>query len=67
LGNIQALAKKGLSLRRISAQLGIPKTTVYFHVKAYCRKMTYINLKALSEKEKGYLVGMFVGDGNLTS
>lgn len=63
--NMQALAKMGLSLRRISAQLGVPKTTVYFHVREYCRKMTYINLNALSEKEQGYLVGMFVGDGNL--
>jgi len=63
--DIRVLAKKGLSLKRISAQLCVPKTTVYYHVKEYCQKMTHINLSALSEKEQGYLVGMFVGDGTL--
>lgn len=63
--NIQTLAKKGLSLKSISAELHGSKTTVYSHVKESCKKMTYINLNALSEKEQGYLVGMFVGDGNL--
>lgn len=63
--DIQALAKKGLSLKHISAQLHVPKTTVYYHIREYCKKMTYMDMKVLSKKEKGYLVGMFVGDGNL--
>jgi len=61
----QALAKRGLSLKRISAQLRVPKTTVYYHVREYCKKMTYLDLNVLSGEEQGYLVGMFVGDGNL--
>jgi len=63
--DVQKLAKRGLSLKRISAQLYVPKTTVYYHAKEYCKKMTYMNLNVLSEEERGYLVGMFVGDGNL--
>jgi len=63
--NIQVLAKKGLSLKHISAQLRVPKTTVYYHVREYCKKMTYMDLNVLSEEEEGYLLGMFVGDGNL--
>lgn len=63
--NIRALAKKDLSLKSISAQLRVPKTTVYYHVRDYCKKMTYMDLNVLSEEEEGYLLGMFVGDGNL--
>jgi hypothetical protein len=63
--SIQTLAKKGLSLKRISAQLCAPKTTVYYHIREHCKKMTYLNLSVLPEKEQGYLVGMFVGDGSL--
>ena len=65
LRTYKVLAKKGLSLKRISAQLRVPKTTVYYHIREYCKKMTYIDLTVLSEEEQGYLVGMFVGDGNL--
>lgn len=61
--NIQMLAKAGLSLKRISTHLHVPRTTVYYHAKKYCRKMTQLKLDVLSEKEQGYLVGMFVGDG----
>jgi len=61
--NIQILAKTGLSLRQISAYLHVPKSTIYYHAKKYSKKMTWINLAVLSEKEIGYLVGMFVGDG----
>lgn len=61
--NIQTLAKVGLSLRKISMQLNVPKTTVYYHVKEQCDKMTYMDIGAISEKELGYLVGVFVGDG----
>jgi len=61
--NIQMLAKVGLSLKEISAELDVPKTTVYHYAKNYCKKMTYMDVNALSEMELGYLVGMFVGDG----
>jgi len=61
--NIRMLAKADLSLTQISVRLHVPKTTVYYHAKEYCRKMTYLKQDALSEEERGYLVGMFVGDG----
>jgi len=63
INNIQTLSRSGLSLKQISTHLKIPKTTIYHHAKKYCKKMTYLNQAALSEKELGYLVGMFVGDG----
>jgi len=61
--SIEMLAKSGLSLRQISAYLHVPRTTIYYHAKEYCRQMTQLKLDALSEEERGYLVGMFVGDG----
>ena len=60
---IHKLAKTGASLRQISMKLGVAKTTVYYHAKRYCKKMTGFNIRTLTEKEQGYLVGMFVGDG----
>lgn len=61
--SIHTLAKMGLSLKQISARLHVPRATIYHHAKKYCRKITQLKLAALSEKECGYLVGMFVGDG----
>jgi len=60
---IQKLAKAGASLGQIVTRFGIAKTTVYYHVKHYCKKMTRLDIKALTERERGYLVGLFVGDG----
>ena len=64
---IQQLAKAGVSIRQIVMQLNIAKTTVYYHVKYHCRKMTRMNADALTETEQGYLVGMFVGDGYINT
>lgn len=61
--NIRMQAKAGASLRQISTRLHLPSTTVYYHAKKLCRKMTSLELDVLSEKEQGYLIGMFVGDG----
>lgn len=56
-------AKMGFSLNQISKQFGLPKSTVYYHVKKFCRKMGKFSLELLSEWEKGYVVGFFAGDG----
>ena len=62
---IEKLAQEGLSLEGISSILDVGKSTVYYHAKQYCRKQTALNLDALAMKEKGYILGIFVGDGNL--
>jgi len=55
----------GSSLNQLSSKFGFPKTTIYYHVKEFCRKMNKFDEKRLSEWERGYLVGFFVGDGCL--
>lgn len=62
---IKKLAQEGLSLEGISSILDVGKSTVYYHAKQYCRKQATLNLDALAMKEKGYILGIFVGDGNL--
>jgi len=47
----------------LSSKFGFHKTTIYYHVKEFCRKMSKFDEKQLSEWEKGYLIGFFVGDG----
>lgn len=56
-------AQTGASLSQLSSKFGFPKTTIYYHAKEFCRKMGKFDQKRLSEWEKGYLVGFFVGDG----
>lgn len=55
----------GLSLNQLSSKFGFPKTTIYYHVKEFCRKMNKFDEKRLSKWGRGYLVGFFVGDGCL--
>ncbi len=62
---IRKLAQGGLSLEKIASKLNLGKSTVYYHARPYCRKQTRLNLNALTMKEKGYIIGMFVGDGNI--
>jgi len=54
-----------MSIRDISDVLHIGKTTVYYHARDYCRKMTKLDSKLLGESEKGYIIGLFLGDGSL--
>lgn len=54
--NIEMSAKRGLSLKSISAKPRVPKTTVCYHAREHCTKMTHMNIDALSEIEYGYLV-----------
>lgn len=62
---VQRLAQEGFSLDRISSMLNVGKSTIYYYAKPYCRKQTKLNLDALSLREQGYIIGMFVGDGNI--
>lgn len=65
IDEIERLAKAGRSIRDISRSLHISKTTVYYHARKYCRKMTKLDLTLLSELEKGYIAGVFLGDGDI--
>jgi len=49
----------------VALKLGLRKSTVYYHARPYCRKQTKLNIKVLSLKEQGYILGMFIGDGNI--
>ena len=61
---IKELAKRGLSLAQISKITAISKSTLYYHLKGIVRKCKKMDLSNLSEFERGYITGMFVGDGN---
>ena len=55
----------GQSVRSVAAELQIPLSTAYYHARSVCLKHPVLNLKALQEKELGYLLGVYVGDGSL--
>ena len=60
---IKNLAKGGFSLQEVSKKLGIPKSTAYYHSNKYLKKMSRIDLKKLFDWERGYIIGLFAGDG----
>lgn len=62
---IVKLAQAGISIANIARKLDLKKTTVYYHAQSYCRKMTRLDLNLLTELEKGYIIGFFLGDGSL--
>ena len=55
----------GQSIRSVAAELHIPLSTAYYHARSVCLKHAVLNLKALQEKELGYSLGVYVGDGSL--
>lgn len=60
-------AQAGISIAQIANRLHLHKTTVYYHARSYCRKMTRLDLNLLTGVDKGYLVGFFLGDGSFNS
>lgn len=61
---MQQLAKNGCSVNFISKTFQIDKSTAYYHVKNFCHKMTTFNSDLLEDWEKGYVIGLFMGDGS---
>jgi hypothetical protein len=61
---IGRLTKLGASMREIALTLKIAKSTVYYHAKSLCRKMTTFDSSCLSECERGYIIGLFLADGS---
>ncbi len=62
---LKALVKRGYSLNSISNKTGLSKSTIYYNISKLTKKMSKINIQKLSEWEKGYITGLFFGDGNL--
>jgi hypothetical protein len=62
--NIHDLAKKGKSLREITNLTGLGKTTIYYHVCGIIPKNAKADMSKISNWEKGYIIGLFFGDGN---
>ncbi len=65
LHKISRLTKSGSSLNKISENLSIPKTTVYYHFKkikgpTYSKPVLNFN----SPNELGEVIGIFSGDGS---
>lgn len=61
---IDRLSNTGYSLRAISKKLDKSKSTIYYYTKRHCHKMTKFYIDFLNEQEKGYLIGLFIGDGS---
>jgi len=64
IDKINRLSATGVSLYNISRHLNLSKSTVYYHAKRYCRKMSLFNVDFLNDAEKGYVIGLFLGDGS---
>jgi DNA-binding transcriptional regulator WhiA len=64
ISEMRKLARDGYSIRSISEKFQVGKSTVYYHVKNYCHKMTTFDITLLEECEKGYIIGLFLGDGS---
>lgn len=64
---IQRLVKSGLSLREVSRRVGVPYWMVHRIAASYSKRQSRIDLNALTEHERGYIVGAFVGDGSKIS
>lgn len=64
IGRIKNLANKGISLNQIVRLTGLGKTTIYYHVCGILPKSNKADLSRINDWEKGYLLGLFFGDGN---
>ncbi|MFB3888848.1 MAG: LAGLIDADG family homing endonuclease [Candidatus Bathyarchaeia archaeon] len=61
---VQRLVKNGMSLRKVAKQTGISYTTAHRCASQFSKKQSSIDFDFLSEREIGYIVGFFVGDGS---
>ena len=61
---IRTLVKNGWSLRRVSRETGVPYSTVHRYAAQFSKRQTRMNFSVFNERELGYFVGAFVGDGS---
>lgn len=61
---IIALLKQGISINKISKQLGIGKSTIYYHYKKINgKKNKPVTFHFSNQEELGEFIGIFAGDG----
>jgi predicted transcriptional regulator len=66
INKIIELIRKGVSLNRVANKLSRSKSTIYYYYKKLNkRRKLKVDFQNLTDKELGYLVGLFAGDGNL--
>ncbi len=59
------LYKEGNSLKKLSKDLGIGESSLYYHIrKTYGRVYPEIKFNPTKQSELGEIIGAFVGDGN---
>ncbi len=63
--DILVRVKSGESVRSTASALGLPLSTTYYYAREHCRKQSQMEIAGLNPKERGYLIGMIVGDGSL--
>lgn len=61
---IQNMVKEGSSLRSVARQTNVDYSVVHRIAGRYAKKQMKLDLSALNERELGYIVGFFVGDGS---
>lgn len=61
---IQNMVRKGFSLRSVARQTNMSYSVVHRIADCYAKKQMRLDLSALDERERSYLVGFFVGDGS---
>jgi len=61
---IQNMVKEGFSLRSVARQTNLNYSAVQRIAGCYAKKQMRLDLDALDERERGYVVGFFVGDGS---
>ena len=61
---IQKLVKDGLSLRATARKTKVNYSTVHLHAKQFAKRQSVLDFSVFSEKELGYVVGFYVGDGS---
>lgn len=69
IGNSQAneirlLSANQYSLAAIAKMLKLSKSTVYYYAKHTCSKMSKFSVELLDDFERGYIIGIFLGDGS---
>jgi len=61
---IRNMVREGFSLRSVAKQTNMSYSVVRRVAGCYAKKQMRLDLSALDERECGYLIGFFVGDGS---
>jgi hypothetical protein len=64
VSKIQELVKGGSSIRSTAKKTDTSYSTVYRYAAQFSKRQTQIRLSSFNDREWGYIVGLFVGDGS---